>query len=195
MSTELKKLIKSVLKEQWVNIKILDYTIKEDVENKVTHILDGKVLISDDFDMSQTLEIKGKGTGFFDAILKSLVGSLIGVFSEAGYISKVKISSIEIKPSNMKKFNLEGSESTASCEIVVKSARRGESFDFGCWNQFSMNQAVCCATCQVVEFFLNAKKALAVLQYALQDAKKRYRDDLVQVYTKKLIELVKVVDQ
>lgn len=187
----LQKLLKSILKNDYVTIEVLGYSITEELKDEETKLtIEFKInsWLLDEKVNGHMFSCEAKGKGFIDALF-------------CGLFDCVKDYSGVIIPKNftpsIASFNIVASGNTkdkATGNLSIHSKNRKlVPFIFKA-EDFSINAVSLSVVIQAIEFILNTCCAYQITQEALKDAKKRHRVDLIEIGTKRLIDLVEVMD-
>ena len=171
--------IENILKKNYVNLKLNEFSIKENIAEKSTEII-CKMLFG-----RKKLTIKGSGKGPVDA----LFGALVDNFSdEYCSLKNLHFTRFAIE-ANVEKY-LRSSKTDAEVVATLE-------IDNGCdpllfrEGANSINVVSARAVLSAVEHFINAEKCVIILYNNIQDAKKRNRGDMTNIYTQQLAEIVK----
>jgi hypothetical protein len=173
------EIIKNVLKKRYVTLKLTALSIKEIIPERGTEIICG-VLFG-----KKKLIFKGSGKGPVDALFGSLVDNL----SDEYY---------SLKNLHFAKFSIEADVEkylrTSRTDAVVEATLE---IDNGCdpllfrESANSINVVAAKVVLSAVEHFINAERCVIMLYNNIQNAKKRNRGDMVNIYTGQLAEVVK----
>jgi hypothetical protein len=131
-------------------------------------------------------EIEGRGVGLVDAFFQALVGRLA---SEYPSLKTIEFSTFRIDGLMDSRRQAQGADAEGEVTLVVRNSERRE-FVFKDSSR-SITASALRTVLQAVEYFVNSERAFVAVWKRLEDAKARNRDDLVQIYTAQLIELVK----
>jgi hypothetical protein len=130
--------------------------------------------------------IEGRGVGLIDAFFQALVGHLAKDYSS---LKTIEFSKFRVDGRIETKRQVQGADAEGEVTLMVVNSDHRE-FEFRHASR-SITASALQAVLAAVEYFINSERAFIAVQKWLEDAKARNRDDLVQVYTAQLIELVK----
>lgn len=187
----LSKLIKSVVKESFITIKVLDYNIAEDLHEEKTSLkINFQVhMVADKHNNEQIYTCESEGHGFVDALFHGLMKCIQNLkLSKFPVVFEPRVESFVVKSET------ESVKDDIFCTLAICSKDgRSEPFVFEAGG-FSINAASLAVTIKAIEFFVNAHQTFCAVQLALKDAKRRSRIDLVEINTERLVDLVQVAD-
>ena len=171
--------IKDILKRDYINLKLVELLIKENTAEDKTEV-NCKFMFN-----KKKLTIKGKGKGPVDA----LFGALVDKFS-AEYCSLKNLHFARFSvEADIEKY-LRYSRTDAVVEATLEIDNNCEALLFR-----EKSNSVSFVSAKVIlaaiEHFINAEKCVTMLYSNIQNAKKRNRGDMTNIYTQQLAEIVK----
>lgn len=134
---------------------------------------------------AQELSLSGAGVGVIDASFEALANYLE---SEYPSLRSIQFKSFEMR-GDVKDSSRSGAEAPCCASLVISNSD-GLPFRFESCDR-SMISASLQAVVRGIEHFVNAERAFIRIYKALEDAKSRSRQDLVERFTFQLSELVK----
>ncbi len=175
-------LIKRVLGEDYLSLKVDHYALSEDVGRG------GKCQVvarlRHEIDRSRTVEIKGEGVGFLDALYHGLMEHYAREFES---LSTITFAGFSVQ-GQMETSEGSGADAEGLINLVVHNSE-GREFIFEESGR-SMLAAAIAVVVGAAEYFVNSERAFISVYNAMSDAKDRRRSDLVGTYTGQLAELV-----
>ncbi len=174
-------LIKEVLKERYLSLRISHFQLLEDLQESKCRVI---VTLCHAQDGSTLGELRGQGVGLIDALFRGLMEHYAQEFES---LNSIQITGFRLS-SSMERGPSQGSDGEALAELYVENSD-GRSFLFETKGR-STAAAALQLVVRVVEHFVNSERAFISVYHALRDARSRARPDLVQLYTRQLSELV-----
>lgn len=182
------KLVREILKEEFVEIELERLESHEDLALGVCDVRawlkPSPAGVAGTPDKPQILE--GRGVGVVDAIYAALV-------------SRFRVEYPSLNTIHFVRFQIEGrftdssvrggADGIGEVRLGVRNSA-GREFEFAASSR-SITAGAVRAVASCVAYFVNSERAYIVTYRALKDAQERRRDDLVQSYTARLVELVK----
>ena len=165
------ELIRRVLGDDYVDIKLNELNIVDDMEGTCTVSFSLK---------NGHLSGNSSGSGLVDALWLGVVPHFAREYKSLNTIS-------------LDKFTVKTDSSGTAAEVEVLLVVRNSSgtlFDFKA-RSGSLIAATATATTSVVEFFVNSERSYSTVYRALKNARERNRTDLISRYTAELAELVR----
>ena len=180
------KLAREILADRYVNLHLQgNFKIEEDLRSDTTKI--SCVIEATGSQNKSTMIIEGKGKGPIDAFFKSIKKELSNEYTSLSTFRFKEFNAV----AELNKRNTKTSGSSAAVEaLFIVQNDRGEDLIFRD-KSTSINKASVKSVLKAVEYFVNMEKAVKLLHAAVEDATKRNRGDLVNIYTLKLAELVR----
>lgn len=178
-------LIRRVLGENYLELKITRLAIEEDFDSGLSHV------VVDTVDSrGQTQSIEGDGCGIVDALWAGFSARYSPEYESLKSIELVAFD-VNAKFETPKAGLPANSGSDAVCEVTLK-IRNSESKTFAFSDTSrSLVSSSSRAAVAGISYFINAERAFLTLYHSLEDARERNRADLVTRYTKELAEVVK----
>ena len=184
------KIIRQALNDLYVSLNLVgEFNIQENADTGKTKIC-CKINLTGS-KINDTIVVEGSGVGPVDVLFSSLSGQLSEQYSS---LNTMSFSEFGVSADLARKYALNYSGSAAQVEaLLVVTNARGDDLIFR-HRSSSINRAAFLAVLNAIEHFINSEKAVGVLRLALTDAKKRNRGDMVDFFTRQLIELVEVTN-
>ncbi len=170
-------LVNDILKDDYVHLDVERLELVEDLAG-------GKSTVRLQL-RGGGVPLEGEGVGLVDAVFASLVSRL-----RVEYPSLQTITFVRFQVNGKLEASARGgADSPGEVHLAVKNSA-GRQFDFSVESR-SLTAGAVRTVAACVEFFVNSERAYVVTRRALKDAEERRREDLVQSYTERLVELVK----
>jgi len=180
-----KQIIDEILKDDKVHIEIKKFFLEEDFVNDCSYISCSLDIVSKEV---KTIDIKGEGCGVIDALLS-------GVFDyfSSDYLSlqNVWLYDFLVEVDFKKGKSVLNTDAPVEIKIALRGGN-GTRLYFKAKSD-SLVKAGIGATCNAIEYLINAEMAVLQLRKDIILAKKRQRLDLENSYICQLLELVKFV--
>ena len=196
------QLITNALDGDYLSIKVKKLSLNEDLTNlyqnqsseeikEITQqscevILEVEVKRgSYDTEPAYSIDLQGKGVGLIDASFEALVKHFADEYQS---LKSIQFASFAIK-GEAEQSKRAGADAKCTARLVIHNSDDNplEFEESG----HSMAAVSLFIVLSAVEHFINAERAFISLYRALEDAKKRGRQDLVESFTSQLSELVK----
>tara|TARA_R100000808_G_C2143161_1_gene150937 strand:+ start:845 stop:1435 length:591 start_codon:yes stop_codon:yes gene_type:complete len=175
---KINNIISDVLNENYVSLRIKNFTLKEDLENDKSLVTCELALGEEKF------LLEGQGSGVVDALFCTTIKELSIQYPSLNNIQLIDFI-MKVKPEK----NGFGSAGFVKIDLAVSNGR-GKKIRF-----LHESRSIIGAVIQVVqkclEYFVNSELAVVELKKCLQSAKKRNRIDLREKYTLMMTEMVK----
>jgi hypothetical protein len=176
---EINRVVKDALQERYINMELVQLSIKEDAIEKITDV-SCKILFG-----NEELTIKGTGKGPVDALFTALASKFINEYRS---LERLHFSRFSVEADIDK--NLGHSKTDATVEATLEITNEcGSSFFRERANSISVVSAK--VVLSAMEHFINAERCVIMLYENLQYAEKRCRGDMVNIYTQQLTEIIK----
>jgi len=182
-------LIKRVLGDELIKIKILDFTLEEDVEKELSSVSCSVLLYSKKDSKEEMISLNAKGKGIIDALFISAIEKFSPTYPS---LSKLTIESFSIladTTGRKNKYKSSKTDAVVTADLFVDSGLR-EPLHFQTHSR-SLATATILTVKKTIEYFINSELAMLALKRAVKDAKSRNRNDLLQKYILQMSELVK----
>lgn len=163
-------LIKKVLGKSYSEINVKSISVLDDLDSETCDIV---------LKLSSGITVEARGVGIVDAIFSGLKSYFSGEFRSLSEIELTKFFA---------KAKSEGTGSEVEVELIIKNSYN-KSFVF-VDNSNSLITSSTRVSVAVVEYFVNAEKAFFQVFNALNDARDRNREDLVNRFESELSLLV-----
>lgn len=171
--------IKDVLKKGYIKLKLTELLIKENTSEENTEVT-CKLLFG-----KKRLTLKGLGKGPIDALFSALVEKFSDDYCSLKNLYFARFS-IEADIENY----LRHSKTDAMVEATLEIDNDCEALLFR-EKTNSISVASAKVVLAAIEHFINAEKCVTILYDNIQNAKKRNRGDMANIYTRQLAEIVK----
>lgn len=175
------KLAKDVLGNDYVNLKISKFALKEDFEREKS-VISCNLFINH----TQKSQIKGTGVGPIDALYTAMIDKFSGSYAS---LEDVELVDISIVVKLKEKIRKSGTDAPVTASLVIKNSEDKMLYFSG--TSRSINGAAIEAARHSIEFFINSELAVLRLYEDIKDAQKRNRPDIAERNTVILSELVK----
>lgn len=164
----------------FLSLEVKSLEITEDLENDIS-----KVNYSLLFE-EREINISGTGKGMVDALFRSMIHRLSENYPS---LKQIRLSEFFVTAKIKNKRKSIGSDAPVKVELVVQSDTRVKTYFSH--EAKSLNNAVCKAVVEAIEYFINCEIAILKLKKCILDAKDRGRSDLLEKYTSIMAEIVK----
>lgn len=171
-------IVRNLLKEDYVELCVNNFILREGDKTSI----ECEVYFSNDWN---SIFIEGTGDGFIDALFNTMVTH----FSEQ-FTSLKNISFDDFIMQVKFKSNVRRSASPVEIKLALKTAREKNIY-FSSESQ-SMVKAAIAVVVNACEYLINAEIAIVQLKENIEDAKGRRRNDLVEIYTHHMMDLVNI---
>jgi hypothetical protein len=179
-------LMKEILRDSYLELTIEKHTLEEDIAAGQSQIRAIVIPSGERPDMPRRT-IEGKGVGMVDAFFRGLIDQLSPEYPSLKTIRFVGFSVKGILDKSGPK-GVAGSDAVGEVRLMVENSEDNE-FEFTSKSR-SITAASLQATLEAVEYFVNSERAFLMTHHALKDAETRGRHDLVQMFGRRLAELV-----
>jgi hypothetical protein len=178
VTAEHESLIKRVLGNSWLELKIERLVVEETVDDGSTAKL---VVLEGD----ARHEVEGKGVGMVDAMYAAMMDRYAREYQS---LTKVRLVAFHVTADVGTKKAQAGVDAVGKVTLEVANSE-GKHFSFS-----DASRSVTASTGRVVlamvSYFVNAERAFVMLHNARKDAAERGREDLVARYTAEMAEVV-----
>ncbi len=175
-------LIREILAEEYLELRVDRYTFEETVPTN-----EGSIRCELHHERSGRPEvIEGSGVGIIDAFFHGLKRHLAKSYPS---LQSIKFVSFAVRGDMDTRQQDAGADAKSEMLLSVRNTT-GATFEFN-HSSRSISGSAVEVTLQAVEYFVNSERAFIQSYKALRHAKERGRQDLVDVYTRHLAELVR----
>ena len=176
---KISQVVKEVLKEEYIDIKLAELLIKENAIEKTTDV-SCRIIFG-----GKKLTVSGSGKGPVDALFTILTNKFVDEYCSLG---KLRFSRFSVEADIEK--NLRPSKTDATVEATLEIINE---CGFSMFREKANSISVVSAkvVLSAVEHFINAEKCVIMLYNNLQYADGAGRGDMVNIYTQQLTEVVK----
>lgn len=181
-NSDIIQLMRSILGEAYLEPRVDKITVAEELEPEQTRVTCVATLSRG----SGPITISGSGVGVVDALF---AGMMERFAEEYPSLKSIKLNSFSIKGHLDTSNNAAGTDSKGEVWLELANSE-GVIFPFSQAGR-SVLGAMLCTTMRGMAYFINSERAFVLVYNALQDAKQRNRQDLVQRFTGQLAILVR----
>jgi hypothetical protein len=174
-------LMKDILKDDFLDLTLVGYELREDFETNEARLA-CRVRDSHTGDVQTII---GQGVGLIDAFFHGLKTRLAGRYRS---LESIKFVRFEVKGRMDTGRDPASSDAMAEVTLGVRNSY-GKEFDFT-HSSRSVLRSGLEATLSAAEYFVNSELAFVTIHRALQDARAKRREDMVNQYTHMLSTLV-----
>ena len=180
---EIRVLTKNILNLSYVEFEIKKIVLEEDVsKNKSTvscdlHLSNG---------VNETIQVRATGSGLVDALFHGMLGELSTRYCS---LDQISFEDFAVSMTYNSRLNKTGSDSKV--HVVLAVSNSNNSVAHFSHESRSMNSAAINVIMDVMEYYVNCELAVLNLNDYIEDAKKRNRVDLLEIYMSQLAELVR----
>lgn len=174
--------IKQVLGNDFLALTPLSYTLSESLSDEGCEL---KVILQTSGAGDGCVEFSGKGVGLVDALF---AGFIEYYAREYPSLKTLAVHGFEVR-GNMKTGNARRTDAEVAVVLSITNSEQ-EKFVFEDGDR-SLVAATCSVIVQMAEYFINSERAYITLYRALDDARRRNRQDLVDSFQAQLAEVVK----
>lgn len=174
--------IKQVLGNDFLAMQPLSYTLSECLDEEGCEL---KVVLQTSGPGDGCVAFSGKGVGLVDALFAGLIEYYAREYPS---LKTLSVQNFEIR-GNMNTGNARRTDAEVAVVLSVTNSEE-EKFVFEDGDR-SLVAATCAVVVHMAEYFINSERAYITLYRALEDAKRRNRQDLVDSFQAQLSEVVK----
>jgi hypothetical protein len=180
---KIRDLTKEILGPTYVGFAVKKLVLEENVkDNKST--VSCELYLSNG--INESIQIDGLGDGLVDALFNGMLKKLSVEYCSLG---SIKFEDFVVSMTHNSCRNKTGADSKVHVVLAVRnSSKTVVHFSH---ESRSMNSAAINAVVDVMEYYVNCELAVFKLTDCIEDAKKRNRMDLKDVYTRQLAEVVR----
>jgi hypothetical protein len=179
------KLVKDVLGEDYINLQINNFNIKQSIINNECEISCKIHLNSINEKYKKNIEILSIGKGPIDSLFSGFINVLENEFIT---LKDIKLCKFYIK-TKLDETSKYGTNGHIIIEILVTNSNK-QLLRFKCESN-SIISAIVHSIIKIFQHYINAEYSVILLKKLYNDAKNRYRTDLMDEYTSLLSEIVK----
>ena len=172
-------IVEKTLEEKYVHLSVDNFILREGNRTKISC----NVLFSNEWD---DIFIDGEGDGVVDALLTTMISTFSEQYHSLKYISFDDFV-MQIKF----KTNIRRSASPVEIKMVLKNAKEKDIY-FSSESQ-SMIKATISVVVSACEYLINAERAIIQLRKDIEGAKERRRNDMLDIYINRMIDLVSII--
>lgn len=180
---ELEALVRDVLGESALSLRIWNYHLSEDVESEKAQI----VASLQKSDQIEIVRVEGVGVGMIDALFTGIRSVMAEEFPSLEHIRFIDFGISG--DFNSRDGKDAGSDAIGRVSLGVENSH-GRRFVFQSATRSVTGSSVATVVA-AVEHFVNAERAVLRVLDWIADARRRARPELVERYTHKLAELIK----
>ena len=175
-------LIKQVLSGEFLGLKPTRYAISEAMGAETCEL---SITVSTSGASHHEIDIVGRGVGFVDALYHGLIDHFAREYPS---LKTLTVNHFEVH-GNMATGRDRGTDAEVEVVLCVTNSEE-EKFIFQTVAR-SLVAATCAVVFEMAEFFINSERAYITLYRAVEDARSRNRQDLVEAYQSQMAEVVK----
>ena len=176
------QLIHQILGSNFLPVKTKSYQLSEDVDMGECLL---KVTLNAYDERVEPVKFEGRGVGFVDALYDGLVARFAPEYPSLKTLSVVRF---EVS-GNIASGQDAGTDAEVAVTLCIKNSY-GTKFEFETRGR-SLVAATCKVICEMAEYFVNSERAYVMLYKALEDARSRNRQDLVDTFQAQMAQVVK----
>lgn len=174
--------IKQVLGNDFLAMQPVSYTLSEYLDEEGCEL---KVVLQTSGPGDGNVAFSGKGVGLVDALFAGLIEYYAREYPS---LKTLSVQNFEIR-GNMNTGHARRTDAEVAVVLSVTNSEE-EKFVFEDGDR-SLVAATCAVVVHMAEYFINSERAYITLYRALEDAKRRNRQDLVDSFQAQLSEVVK----
>ncbi len=181
-NSDIRQLVKSILGESYTKLKVERIKVEEDLSTEQTSITCEAV----QSDSGERIALTGTGAGVVDALFNAMMDRFADEYPS---LKSIRLSSFSVGARLETRNREAGTDSQGECSLELANSE-GKLFPFTVASR-SVLGAVLCTMLNGMAYFINSERAFTSVYHALQDAKQRNRQDLVQRFTGQMAILVR----
>ena len=181
-NSDIIQLMKTILGESYLELQVDRITVMEELDKEQTHV----TCEATPTNGADKIIISGVGVGVVDALFSGMMERFAAEYPS---LQSIKLNRFSLKGHLDTCNNAAGTDSKGEVRIVLANSE-GELFHFSQSGR-SVLGSVLCTTLRGLSYFINSERAFVSVYHALQDARQRNRQDLVQRFTGQLAILVR----
>lgn len=181
-NSDIIQLMRAILGASYLELQVDRITVMEELDRERTHVTCEATPAGE----AAPIIISGVGVGVVDALF---AGMMERFAAEYPSLKSIKLNSFSFKGHLDTCKNPAATDSKGEVRIELANSE-GEIFPFSQSGR-SVLGAVLCTTLRGLSYFINSERAFVSVYHALQDARERNRQDLVQRFTGQLAILVR----
>ncbi len=181
-NSDIIQLMRAILGEAFVEFWVSRITVEEDLDKEQTRV----TCQATPSDGATPIAIVGVGVGVVDALFDGMMDRFA---EEYPSLKSIKLNNFSVKGHLDTCNRAAATDSKGEVRIELINSE-GQSFPFSQKGR-SVLGATLIATLRGMAYFINSERAYVSVYHALQDARQRNRQDLVQTYTGQLAILVR----
>lgn len=175
-------LIKQILRDEFLALEPTRYALSESMGDSECELT---ISVGTSGASNHTIDIVGRGVGFVDALHHGLLGHFAREYPS---LKTLNVTSFEVR-GNMATGHDQGTDAEVEVVLSVTNSE-AEKFIFQTGAR-SLVAATCTVVFEMAEYFINSERAYITLYRAVEDARERNRQDLVESYQSQMAEVVK----
>ena len=174
-------LIKQILRSEFLGLKPTRYAISESMGEGTCEL---SINVATSGASTHSIDIVGRGVGFVDALYHGLIEHFAAEYPS---LRTLTVTQFEVQ-GNMATGHDRGTDAEVEVVLSVTNSE-SEKFIFQTGAR-SLVAATCAVVFEMTEYFINSERAYITLYRAVEDAKDRNRQDLVESYQSQMAEVV-----
>lgn len=175
------ELSKEILREDFLNLEILRYQLREDFESGESGI-SGEIR---DRRSGHVITVEGKGVGGIDAFFHALKAHYA---KEHLSLDTITVHDFRVQAKMDTRRHADGADAQAEVVLEIRNSY-GRLFRFSHTSR-SVIQSGICATLRAVEYFVNSERTVIRLHEAIEHARAEGRADTVATCMAQMADLV-----
>ena len=185
MQKKYSKIVKQVLGEDFIEVHISQFILKEDIQNSCSQISCFLTLKNGSKD---SILIEGSGNGMVDALFNSIIDEMSSKYQS---LSDIEFGDFALKVKFKESMGWRKSDAPVEIRLALRNSRSKRLYFKA--KSGSLVGTTIIVMQQAFEYLINAELAVIHLHQDIQNAKERNRTDLIMHYTQQLTELVRIV--
>ena len=176
------QLIHQILGSNFLPVQTKSYQLSEDIDGGECLLA---VTLKTGDERAKPLKFEGRGVGLVDALYDGLVARFAPEYPSLRTLSVVRF---EVS-GQIASGQQGGTDAEVAVTLCIKNSY-GSKFEFATRGR-SLVAATCKVVCEMAEYFINSERAYVMLFKALEDARGRNRQDLVDTFQAQMAQVVK----
>lgn len=181
-NSDIIQLVRTILGDAYIEFKVQRAGVEDDIVREQSKVTCQAV----QSDTGETITLAGKGAGVVDALFNAMMERFAGEYPS---LRSIRITSFAVAARLGTGSRDAGTDSQGECNLELANSE-GKLFPFN-HSSRSVLGAVLCTTLSGMAYFINSERAFTTVYHALQDARERNRQDLVQQFTGQMSVLVR----
>jgi hypothetical protein len=179
---ELVGLMRELLRENYVHLRVNRVTIEENLERETTSV---SCEVTEEAS-GERFVIAGRGVGIIDAFFQGMVERFAAEYPS---LDTICISAFSVRARVDTKRKSSGADSEGEVLLEIRNSE-GQPFHFAHSSRSVIASGII-TTLAGMEYFINSERAFVTVYHAMKDAERRNRADLVERYVGHMAVLVR----